>query len=119
MTHSPPAARPETQEARGSNRGRQMNPNYVRVTNPISKRDVIKLRLASDWVRAGRAEWVIEGAEIRLIESHRANQAYGASVSEKFAATDVGYDEIRSGFQWHAGQSGGATVLVTQRGPAA
>jgi hypothetical protein len=117
--NSPAAARPETQEARGLNRGRQTNPKYARIVNPISKRDVIKLRLASDWVRAGRAEWVTKGAEIRLIESHSANMAYAGSVKANLATTNTGYDGITSGFQWRAGQSGGATVLVTQRGPAA
>ena len=112
-----PAARPGT-HARGTNRGRQTNPNYARITNPISKRDVIKLRLAREWVAGGRAEWVAEGAEICIIESHPANLAYTAGIKAKFASTDAGYDGIKSGFQWQAGQSAGATVLMTQRGPA-
>jgi hypothetical protein len=111
-----PAVRPVIQDVRGANRGRQTNPNYVRIVNPIAKRDVINLRLARVWVKAGRAEWAVEGAELRLIESHPANLAYGTSVNEQIAGTDAGYDRITSGFEWHAGRSGGATVLVTQRG---
>ena len=115
--NSPPAARPETQEARGANRGRQeTSPNYVRIVNPISER-VVKLKLALEWVTEGRAEWVTKGAEIRLIERHTANLDYAASVKGELTASDAGYDEIRSGFEWHGRQSDGATVMMTQRGP--
>lgn len=108
---------PETQCARGTYRGRQQtNLNYVRILNPISKR-AINLKLARKWVAELRAEWVTDGAEIRLIESHPANSICATGAKEKLAATAAGYDGIKSGFQWRGGQSGNATVMMTQRGP--
>jgi hypothetical protein len=107
---SPPAARPETQEARGANRGRTPNPNYVRIANPIAARRV-KLKLARRWVQEGRAEWVAKGSEIRLVESHPEFRAYAVGKKARVAATDSGYDETRD-FEWWSGQSGGCVVRM-------
>ena len=107
---SPPAARPEVQEARGANRGSTPNPNYVRIVNPIAARRV-KLKLARRWVHEGRAEWVTEGFEIRLAVNHPESRAYAASKKARVAATDSGYDETRD-FEWWSGQSGGCVVRM-------
>lgn len=113
---SPPGSA-GTQEARGANRGRDTNPNYVRIVNPANER-VVKAKLAREWVADGRAEWVTGEAEIRLTDDSR-NLTYRDRVRAKVAATNTGYDSVRSGFEWQRGISGGAAVLMARRGPAA
>ena len=112
--NSPPA-RPESQEARGANRGRrQPNPNRVRIVNPTSGNDLVKLKFAVRWVKEKRAEWVVPCAEIRLVTDRPENLAYAAGV-EKLPSTNDGYDSITSSFEWRTGPSAGATVWMTQR----
>jgi hypothetical protein len=83
----PPAARPETQSARGGDaRGRQQtggNRAYVRVSNPVwNGRPVMRRKDAKHYVSTGRAVWLGDDCEqIRLLALHPQNRAVSIEAS--------------------------------------
>ena len=118
----PPAVRPKTQEAGGAGpRGREkttkVNPNYVRVVNPIwNGPGVFDRKKAAHYVKEGRAKWV-GSDQIQLVAVHSLNIAAkeGIAAAAERAITK-NTDDDRTRMVWRPGTSGRATVMLGIRG---
>jgi hypothetical protein len=108
LIHSPPA-KPETGARPQIARGKNSNPNYVRIVNSYAnEKGVVHRKDALRLVEQGRAEWVAPG-QLRLTE-HPKNTAGRRSAEHP-------YNVIQNGFEWRGGPSGDARVMKATRGP--
>jgi len=115
VSHSPPTARPGTENApESSPRGTDIHPGRVKVINPFwsGPNNTVRRRTADHWVNTGRAER-LSGDCVRMTSADK------SSIPKK-EATAAGYDGVAADFIFRHGQSDhhSATLLIPLRGPA-
>jgi hypothetical protein len=82
----------------------------VQIVNSVRNgSDWLRRKDADYYVRTGRAIWVAD-TQIRLTAHHPKNIEAGAAAA-------FGYDTVPYAFHWSGGDSGGAVVMKTQKGP--